>query len=98
MRQLTEKGWSRLYMGFSLPSSQHFVTEIEFWSWAVRQGSGFRLAAYFLIGMLGGYEDEFPGFDEIRSEAHPVRLAWGLDDKVRSMIVDILAHPSDYMR
>lgn len=97
MRTFTPLGWQRLYQGFagSLPPLRD---EAAFWDWAMEQGSAFRLAAYLLVGMLGGGESDFPGFDEVRADSHPVRLAWALDDTRRALIADFLLNPRTYMR
>jgi|GEM_PF-6173118 len=98
MRHINDAGWDRIHRGFGIQDSHRFSSEGEFWSWAMRQGSSFRLAAYFLVGMLDGCESEFPGFDAIHSDAHPVRMAWALGDSVRTMVAEILASPSVFMR
>lgn len=97
MRTLTPTGWQRLNQGFagSLPP---LGDESTFWAWAVGQGGGFRLAACLIIGMLGGGESDFPGFDEVRADSHPVRLAWALDDTRRALIADFLLNPRTYMQ
>ncbi len=97
MRHLTPLGWQCVHQGFGLKNTSPFTDEKDFWAWAVQQGSGFRLAAYLIIGMLGGNEEEFPGFDNIRADAHPVRMAWTLDRVRRSMISEFLLEPAAYI-
>lgn len=97
MRYLTQAGWDRLHEGFSIREPLRFKTETEFWEWARHQGGAFRLAAYLIVGMLGGGEWDFPGFNEIRDDAHPVRMAWSLDAIRKEMICDFLTTPGVYM-
>ena len=96
MRILTPHGWQRLQAGFS--GEAPIGRESEFWEWATTQGSAFQLAAYLVIGMLGGDEDDFPGFNRIGAKAHPVRMAWSLDDIRRELISDFLLDPSSSMQ
>lgn len=96
MRKLTPLGWKRLQVGFS--GEAPTGCERELWTWAMRQGGGFQLAAYLVIGMLGGDEDEFPGFNRIKGNSHPVRMAWSLDDVRRALVSDFLLRPGSYMQ
>lgn len=97
MRYLTPLGWERLKNGFedkSLPLGD----ETQFWTWAMAQGDAFRLAAYLIVGMLGGGESSFKGFNRIAKNAHPVRMAWALDDRRKAIIADFLMNSSDFMK
>jgi len=96
MRSLTEVGWQRINQGFD--GLAPLGNEQNLWEWAMTQGSGFQLAAYLIIGMLGGSEDECPGFNRIKADAHPVRFAWSLDSIRRGMISDFLADPFRYIK
>ncbi len=98
MRRLTTRGWNRLRKGFDLPRASKFQDEEEFWAWARQQGGAFQLAAYLIVGMLGGGEWDFEGFDRLHENAHPVRMAWSLDPVRKAMIADFLKHTNDYMR
>jgi len=95
MRHLTEEGWDRIAEGFEreFPAQD----EEEFWAWAMRQGSAFKLAAYLIIGMLDGDEGDFPGFANLKEKTHPVSMAWNLDAVRRAMIADFLLDPQTYM-
>ena len=62
------------------------------------QGDAFRLAAYLIVGMLGGGESDFKGFNRIAKNAHPVRMAWALDDKRKAMIADFLVKSRVFMK
>ena len=97
MRTLTPFGWQRLQQGFA-GSHPPLGDEQAFWAWAMEQGSAFGLAAYLIIGMLGGGETDFPGFDELRADSHPVRMAWALDDTRRALVADFLLNPRTYMK
>lgn len=72
--------------------------ELAFWNWAKTQGSGFQLAAYLIIGMLSGDEDDCPGFNKVHADFLPVRMAWSLDDVRRLMIADFLLDPFSYIK
>lgn len=96
VRKLTPLGWQRLQDGFS--GEAPTGGEGEFWCWATEQGEAFQLAAYLIVGMLGGCESEFPGFNAIRADCHPVRMAWSLDDIRKALISDFLLHTNTYMR
>jgi len=96
MRTLTELGWQRIKQGFG--GSAPLGDELAFWNWAITQGSGFQLAAYLIIGMLSGDEDECPGFNKVHADFHPVRMAWSLDDIRRHMIADFLLDPFSYIK
>lgn len=96
MRRLTPEGWQRITTGFGENFPNH--REETFWTWAIEQGSAFQLAAFLIIGMLGGEEMDFPGLGEQQRMAHPVRMAWSLDDMRREMIADLLREPRRYMQ
>jgi hypothetical protein len=97
MHHLTSYGWQRVHQGFGYELTSRFANENDLWEWAMHQGSAFQLAAYLIIGMLGGCEADFPGFDNVRADSHPMRMAWTLDWDRRAMISDFLADPGLYM-
>jgi hypothetical protein len=74
-------------------------TDLEtFWKWARGQGDGYQLAAYLIVGFCGGSEGEgFQGFNRIRDNAHPARIAWALDHRLREMLAEFLEDPSACM-
>ena len=60
----------------------------------MHQGYGYQLAAYYLVGFCGSCEaDGFKGFKKVGQNAYQVRLAWRLDDEIRSMLANILRYP-----
>lgn len=95
MRHLTDEGWARIIEGFERDFP--VKTEEKFWAWVSHKGSGFQLAGYLIVGMLGGDEEGFPGFNQIQRKASPVAMAWNLDDTRRAMIADFLIEPRAYM-
>lgn len=96
MRSLTDLGWQRVNEGFE--GSAPIGDERAFWEWAMTQGGGFQLAAYLIIGMLSGNEDECPGFNKVLADSHPARMAWSLDEERRHMISDFLRDPFIYIK
>lgn len=96
MREITPHGWSVIESGMRGAPTGNLNT---FWEWSMQQGDGYKLAAYFLIGFSGGSEGEgFPGFNQVRDDAHPVRVAWALDSHVRGMLAEFIKNPSACMR
>lgn len=96
MRHLTESGWARVMEGLAL--EDHFASEADLWAWAKDQGSGFRLAVAFILGMLGADPWDFDGLNDELAQVRPVRLAFSMDETRRALVADFLLEPRAYVR